>query len=235
MMHVRDVMTTSVVSVGPSTPLKQVAQLLVDHRISGVPVVDVDGAVLGLVTEADFLVKEQGDATIPQPRFAWLLGDSPQSRAQLAKFAATNAGEAMTTPAITTDPGRTISEAARLMSERRVNRLPVVENGKLVGIVTRADIVRVYVRSDTELTQTIRQDVPLRALWLDPALFAVEVHDGRVSISGGVGRRSTAEMAERFIRMVPGVVEVDADISWSMDDSEIEPPSADPVFPFSRR
>lgn len=234
MLRVRDVMTTSVVSVGPSTPLKEVARLLVDHRISGVPVVDPDGRVLGLVTEADFLVKEQAGEGSPHRRFGWLLGESTETRAQAGKFAATNAGEAMTAPPITIEPDQSITEAARRMSERRVNRLPVLENGKLVGIVTRADIVRVYVRSDADLVQTVREDVLRRMLWLDPAAFVVEARDGRVSISGSVGRRSTAAMTERFIRMVPGVVDVEADIDWSIDDSEIEPPSEDPVFPFSQ-
>jgi CBS domain-containing protein len=141
----------------------------------------------------------------------------------------------MTSPAVTTDPGRTISEAAHLMTERRVNRLPVIEEGNLVGIVTRADIVRVYVRSDSELTETVRHDVLLESLWLDPAKFGVEVRDGRVSISGQVGRRSTAEMTEKFIRMMPGVVDVDSEITWEIDDQDIKPPSTDPVFPHSPR
>jgi CBS domain-containing protein len=235
MMDVRDVMTTSVVSVNPSTALKEVAQLLVEHGISGVPVVDDTGAVLGLVTGADFLVKGQSGAAAPRRRFVWLLGDPAQSPAEVAKLAATNAGEAMTSPAITIGPGQTISEAARTMTERRVNRLPVIKDGRLVGIVSRADVVRVYARSDAELAETVRQDVLLRSLWLDPAAFTVDVHDGRVSISGPVDRRSMAEMIEKFVRMMPGVVDVDADITWSLDDSEIKPPSTDPVFPYSPR
>lgn len=234
MMRVRDVMTTSVVTVDPATPVKDVARLLVEHRISGVPVVD-DGRVVGLVTEADFLVKERGPDAIRHRRFGWLFGDSDEARAQHAKLAATSAGEAMTGPAVTIDPGRTISEAARLMTRHRVNRLPVVEEGRLVGIVTRADIVRVYVRSDDELAEAVRQDVLRGILWLDPDRFTVDVHDGRVSISGRVERRSTAEMVERHVRMTPGVVDVDADITWSTDDADIEPPTSDAVFPFSPR
>ena len=141
----------------------------------------------------------------------------------------------MTAPAITTEPGQTISEAARLMTAHRVNRLPVVEDGRLVGIVTRADVVRIYSRSDEQLAQTIHDDVLLRSLWLDPDDFKLDVRDGRVTISGRVGRRSTAEMTERFVREMPGVVDVDADISWDTDDRDIEPPTSDPVFPFSPR
>jgi len=142
MLNVRDVMTTPVVTVEPATQLKDVARVLAEHRISGVPVVDPGGAVLGVVTEADFLVKGQGTrGAVARRRFAWLLGESPAARAQLEKLAATNAGEAMTAPAITTGPDHGITDAARMMTERRVNRLPVVDDGRLVGIITRADIL----------------------------------------------------------------------------------------------
>jgi CBS-domain-containing membrane protein len=141
----------------------------------------------------------------------------------------------MTSPAVTITSGRSIHEAAAIMMARRVNRLPVVDDGRLVGIVSRADLVRAYVRSDDELAATIRQDVILRILWLDPALFTVIVKDGVASIRGRVERRSTAEMIERSVRMVPGVVDVHASVSWSMDDRTLEPAGRDPVFPFGPR
>ena len=235
MMTVRDVMTRSVVSVHRSTPLKEVAQALIDNGISGVPVVDVDGAVLGVVSEADLLVKEQGVDAIRHRPLARFLGESRESGAQLVKLGAVTAGEAMTSPAVTITSGRSIHEAAAIMTARRVNRLPVVDEGEMVGIVSRADLVRAYVRSDDELAATIRQDVILRILWLDPALFTVDVKDGVASISGRVERRSTAEMIERSVRLVPGVVDVHASVSWSMDDRKLEPAGRDPVFPFGPR
>jgi CBS domain-containing protein len=235
MLTVRDVMTRSVVSVPLIAPLKEVAQALVDNQISGVPVVDVDGTVLGVVSEADLLVKEQGADAIRHRPLARLLGESRESRAQLVKLEAITAAEAMTSPAVTITPGRPIHEAAAIMTARRVNRLPVVDDGQLVGIVSRADLVRAYVRSDEELAATIRQDVILRILWLDPALFTVVVKDGVASISGRVERRSTAEMIEHSVRMVPGIVDVHASVSWSMDDRQFEPVAYDPVFPFGAR
>lgn len=234
-MTVRDVMTTSVTSVGRSTPLQDVAELLVDRRISGVPVVDEDGIVLGVVSEADFLVKEQGAEAIRHRHLARMLGESPESKAQLAKVRATNAGEAMTAPAVTIESTSPISAAARLMTARRVNRLPVVDGGRLVGIVTRADLLRAYVRSDEELANTIRRDVLLRILWLDPNTFELDVKDGRVTIAGHVERRSTAEMVGRSIAMVPGIIDVHTSVTWSLDDRELEPASVDPVFPFGMR
>ena len=208
MLTVRDVMTRSVVSVGRNTPLKDVAQALIDHGISGVPVLD-EGTVLGVVSEADLLVKEQGPDAIHHRRFARFLGESRGSREQLVKLGAITAAEAMTAPAITIESFRPLHEAAAVMTARRVNRLPVVDDGRLVGIISRADLIRAYVRSDDELARTIRQDVILKILWLDPDLFEVEVKDGVASISGRVQRRSTAEMIERSLRMVPGIVDVE--------------------------
>lgn len=235
MMTVRDVMTRPVASVQRGTPLRDVAQVLVDHSISGVPVVDTDGAVLGVVSEGDFLIKAQGRDAVRHRRLARILGESGESRAQLAKLAAVNAAEAMTAPAVTIESSRPITEAAAVMTARRVNRLPVVDDGRLVGIVTRADLVRAYVRSDEELERAIREDVLLRILWLDPNLFTVTVTDGAVSISGRVERRSTAEMIERAVSMVPGIVHVKTDVVWVLEDSQIQPPSRDPVFPFGPR
>ena len=233
MMTVRDAMTRSVLSVPLVTPLREVAQLLIDNGISGVPVVDVDGTVLGVVSEADLLVKEQGPGAIHHRPLARLLGESRESRAQLVKAGAITAAQLMTSPAVTITSGRPIHEAAAIMTARRVNRLPVVDDGRLVGIISRADLVRAYVRSDDELAETIRQDVILRILWLDPEQFTVVVKGGVASISGRVERRSTAEMVEQSVRMVPGVIDVHASISWLMEDRTLEPASRDGVFPFS--
>lgn len=235
MKTVRDVMTQSVVTVRRGTPLKEVAQLLIDHKISGVPVVDVDSAVLGIVSEADLLIKEQGASAVRHRPLARFLGESRETRAQLAKLGAVTAAEAMTSPAVTITSGRSIHEAAAIMAGGSVNRLPVVDDGRLVGIVTRADLVRAYVRSDDELARTIREDVIRGILWLEPALFTVIVTDGVASISGRVERRSTAEMVERTASMVPGVIHAHADVTWELDDSRIEPASSDPVFPFGPR
>jgi CBS domain-containing protein len=234
-MTVRDVMTRSVVSVHRTTPIKEVAQLLIENGISGVPVVDVTGAVIGVVSEADLLIKEQGADAIRHRPLARFRGESAESRAQLVKLGAVTAADAMTAPAITITPARSIHDAAAIMTSRKVNRLPVVDDGKLVGIVSRSDLVRAYVRSDDELAATIRQDVILRILWLDPTLFTVVVEDGRASISGHVERRSTAEMIERAVRMVPGIVDVHASVAWSTDDGRLEPVAYDPVFPFGPR
>lgn len=234
MLKVRDVMAREVVAVHPETPLKDVAGLLVDHRISGVPVLDAERAVMGVVSEADLLIKEQGAESIRHRRLARFFGDSSESRRQLAKLTAVTACEAMTAPALTIGPDRRVVEAAALMIASKVNRLPVVDGGRLVGIVTRADLVRAFVRSDAELAETIRDEVLLHMLWLDPALFRVAVSDGVATITGRVQRRSTAEMIAPTVSMLPGIIDVRAEVTWAVDDSQYKPSAPDAVFPFGQ-
>lgn len=235
MMKIADVMTHPVVTVRRDAPLKDVARLLIEHGISGVPVADADGAVVGVVSEADFLVKGQGAAKVRHRPLARLLGESSETRHQLEVVAARTAEEAMSAPAVTIESGRPIHEAAAIMTSRRINRLPVVDGGRLVGIVTRADLLRAYLRTDEELADTIRNDVLLRILWLDPAGFDVSVHSGEAAIRGRVERRSTSEIIEETVRMVPGIVALDVQIPWAIDDRDIRPAERAPVFPFGVR
>jgi CBS-domain-containing membrane protein len=232
-MQVKDVMTRSVIVVRPETTLKLVARLLIDHRVSGVPVVDAHDAVLGVVSESDFVQKEQARPDRPTRLLEAIL--RPRGAARAAKAAAITAGEAMTTPAIVVGPTATIAQAAAQLARHRIGRLPVVEDGRLVGLVSRADLLRAYVRSDAELTRAIREDVILGILWLDPTPFQVTVTEGVARVRGRVERRSTAELLERASRMVPGVVSVDADVQWSLDDDVVRPATPDPIFPFGAR
>jgi CBS domain-containing protein len=234
MMTVRDVMTAEVVSVHPTDPVREVAQALVDRRISGLPVVE-DGVVVGVVSEADFLIKEQGPEGLHRGALDRVLGPSREHRAMLAKVEARTVRDLMTSPAITIGPRQSTSEAARIMTTQRVNRLPVVLDGRLVGIVTRADLVRAFARSDEELARTIREDVLLRILWLDPTAFNVEVHAGVASISGTAERRSTAELIRETVALIPGIVDVIGDLPWSLDDRHLEPATRDMVFPHGLR
>jgi CBS domain-containing protein len=211
-MKIREIMSSDVVTVRTDTPLKQVAEILADGGISGLPVVDQDGSVVGVVSEADILFKERG----PSSRsgvFAWLL-DRYGFEGRL-KLEARVAGEAMTAPAIVIEPRRPVAEAAHIMLERRVNRLPVVENGRLVGIVTRSDLVKAFARSDDAIAREIREDVLGHTLWLrEPEAITVAVEEGTVKLKGMVDNPADAELVEVFARRVPGVVEVESSLRW---------------------
>jgi CBS domain-containing protein len=207
-VKIKQLMQTDVITVTPSTSLKDAAALLVQHRISGIPVCDGDGRVVGVLSEADILVKEGG----PSERdglLGWLLGGDLAEAT--AKLRARTVGEAMTAPAITIAPHRLVASAAREMVERNINRLPVVDlHGNLVGIVTRADLVRAFVRSDEELEEEIRRETLSEVLWQEPPTVAVSVKDGVVELTGEVETSEDAELVERLVTRTPGVVAVNS-------------------------
>jgi len=220
-MKVRDVMTRGVVSVPPDMSLRDVARLLTEHQISGLPVVD-SGRVVGIVSEADLLVKQVSRPTSRRLPLEWIIGERHDPE-ELRRHAATTASESMTSPAVTIAADRPLREAAAMMIDRRVNRLPVVDDGGLVGIVTRADLVRAYLRLDDEILHSVNEEVIRHTMWLDPAAFEVSVREGVVTIGGRVDRRSTARIIEKLTGLVDGVAQVDSRLTWEMDDSEIEP------------
>jgi CBS domain-containing protein len=211
-MKVKDVMTHDVATVEPQTPLKDVARLLVERRVSGVPVVEADGTVVGVVSEADILVKEREHHGPPS-----LLGHLLDwDEAERTKRGATDVSDAMTRPPVTIRPTRPVHEAAALMLDRSVNRLPVVdEHRRLVGIVTRADLVRAFARTDDEIEREIREDVLKRTLWATPDHFTIDVDGGEVTIDGRTTDAESALVLTRLVERVPGVVQVHSRVSWA--------------------
>jgi CBS domain-containing protein len=215
-MRVRDLMTSNVLTVRSSTQLKDAAALLAEHRISGVPVVDEDGHVLGVLSEGDILYKETG--TKDKPGFFDRLLSVPPTGLDL-KLAARTVGEAMSVPAVTIRPRRPVTQAATTMIEKGVNRLPVIDDeDRLIGIITRADLVRAFVRSDAEIEQEIREDVLNRTLWLEADAIQIEVVGGEVRLSGEVGTQTDAELIPTFVQRVPGVVSVLSKLRWREDN-----------------
>jgi CBS domain-containing protein len=214
-MRVDQLMTRAVKTVAPGAPLKQVAAILVENRISGLPVCDVDGRVLGVVSEADILLKERG----VEPRggaLGWLVG--PPEHGAVAKAQARSAADAMTSPAVTISPFRSAQEAARLMLDHGINRLPVVKAGRLVGIITRADLVRAFHRPDHAIAEEILSDVLERTLWIAPETVQVSVERGDVTLRGEVNGHSDASLIERLVARVPGVVGVRSELTWRVND-----------------
>jgi CBS domain-containing protein len=200
-MKIANVMTTDVITVSPETTLKQVAELLAARGISGAPVVDENRHVVGVVSEADILAKERWPRS--PSRLERLLGRDGLD----AKTTARTAGEAMTSPAVTIGAERRVDVAAALMLDKRINRLPVVDaEGLLVGIVSRADLVRAFAGSDEQIAREIRDDVLLQQLWLNPNGVELVVHNGEVTLTGSFDEEFERELVVRRIRLVPGVV-----------------------------
>jgi len=216
-MIVQDIMTREVVTIGPEADLRDVAKILVDNGISGVPVCGLQRELLGIVSEGDILVKEGG----PRDERG-LLGRFRGTDAKSAQKArALKVEDAMTTPVVTISPYASVAEAARRMSDLGIKRLPVVKDDELVGIVSRTDLVRAFVRSDEEITREIREDLLRRTLWLEvPEAVQVHVERGAVRLSGQVETATDAVLLQKLAARVPGVVSVHAELGWRFDDDE---------------
>jgi CBS domain-containing protein len=217
-MKVRDLMTTDPLTVSPDTLLKEAARTMVRNKVSGLPVL-VDGALVGIVTEGDFLRQE---ANRDQPyRFSLLdalFGEGPSDPPSVETVA-----EVMTELVISTTPEVTIGEAARVMANQRVKRLPVVdEDGVLIGIISRADVVNAFTKPDEIIEDEIREDIVRRLLFLDPQEVGVAVDDGVVSLEGEMENRTEAHLLEELTRRVEGVVRVDSKLTFLVDDQKAE-------------
>lgn len=198
-MQVKDVMTHDVISVQTDTSLRDAAQVLAERRISGLPVTNQNGQVVGVVSEADF-VNAAGRVRSVRPFFARLLGRSSPG----PEISDTTVASIMTSPARTIEPDRPVTEAASRMARWKVNRLPVCENGALIGIISRADVVSLYARSDDELASAVAD-----ALTGNEGIIVERVQDGLVVLAGTVSHRALAEAARLTARQVEGVIAVD--------------------------
>ena len=216
-MMVQDIMTREVVTIGPEADLRDVAKILVDNGISGLPVCGLQRELLGIVSEGDIVVKEGGPRD-ERGLLGWLRGTDAKS-AQKAR--ALKVRDAMTTPVVTISPYASVAEAARRMSDLGIKRLPVMRNDELVGIVSRTDLVRAFVRSDDEIAREIKEDLLRRTLWIEvPEAVQVHVERGAVRLSGQVETATDAVLLQKLAARVPGVVSVDAELGWRLDDDE---------------
>lgn len=221
---VATVMTREVVTVTPETPYKEIVQLLAEHKISGVPVVDAEDRVLGVISEADLLTKKEFH---DGPRGLW---SRLTRRGRLArrKAAATVAGDLMSAPPVTVRPETTIVAAARVMDSHRIKRLPVVdEAGRIIGVVSRPDLLRVFLRSDEEIRRQVVTDVFERSLWMNPALVHVTVSDGVVTLEGTLERKTLIPLAVSLTQAVDGVVDVIDRLKFDVDDTKISDATAE--------
>ncbi|WP_326822817.1 CBS domain-containing protein [Streptosporangium sp. NBC_01756] len=218
-VNVKDVMTQRVISVGENTRFKNIAELLVTHAVSAVPVVDSDGHVTGVVSEADLLHKEEG-----RERFHRENCPPPQTRPdqgpEADKARGKIARELMTAPAVTVSMDASVATASRLMEHHGVKRLPVLDgHGHLAGIVSRHDLLKVFARSDRDIEREVRVDVLVRSLWMDTSRVQVAVQDGVVTLSGRMILQRDTQIAVWMIRQVDGVVDVVDELAWDRDDT----------------
>lgn len=213
---VRDVMTRDVVTVDAATPYTEVLQAMTAHGIGAVPVVDDRDRVVGMITESDLLFKEE----YHDPTGAAAPRDEPWRRHERAKAASATATGLMTSPVIAVTPEATVARAARVLTEHRINQVPVTEqDGTLVGIAARSDLLRVFLRPDKEIHDEVVQEVLAHSLWQGPGEVAVSVHDGVVGLYGRVKARSLIPIAVRLALSVEGVVDVAEELEYEHDDT----------------
>ncbi|HEX5201036.1 CBS domain-containing protein [Paractinoplanes rhizophilus] len=211
---VDDVMTAAVVSVDQGASYRSVVDTLVEHRISAVPVVDAFLRVMGVVSEADLLRKIEyaGDEA---PR----MFEGRRRRQERGKAGARTAGDLMSTPAVTVLTGTTVPAAARKMDAEKVKRLPVVDDlGRLIGVVTRGDLLKVHLRPDDDIRRDIETGVLRGPLAGRAEGVTVTVTDGVVSLAGHVEQWSTADAAVRLTHQVAGVADISDQLSYEIDD-----------------
>lgn len=205
---VEDVMTRDVISVRKNAEYKDILQIMRYEGFSAFPVLDNDDRVVGVVSEDDLLVKEEFSDTGHGPGFLAARGDR-------ARAAALTAAQLMTRPAITVSPDATVAEAARIMHAKHVKRLPVVAaGGRLVGIVSRSDVLSVYDRPDDDIRKEIEEDIIRSAFSLDNLAFTVTVTGGVVTLAGQVEREPVALSLLQAVRQVDGVVAVREQLSY---------------------
>jgi len=219
--NVGDLMTHTVHRVHPDTPFKEIAKTLADHDITAVPAVDAGDRPVGVVSEADLLRRE---AALPDAAGLLAILDIPPLEPGKV---ATTAQDLMSAPVVVARPEWTVVQAARVMDHHGVKRLPVVDDtGRLVGIVSRADLLRVFLRRDHLVREEISGDILDRTLGISADEVGVDVTDGRVTLHGTVERRGLIPVVMRLCEGVDGVIEVTGTLDYRTDEAAaVTPPS----------
>lgn len=203
---VGDVMTHTVIAVGRQATFKDIAQNMQQWRVSAVPVLEADGRVIGVVSEADLLAEEQYRERGPD------LGEPSERTDQLLKSRALTAGDLMSSPAVSVHEDAQLAEAARIMARKRVKRLPVVDGeGRLAGIVSRGDLLKVFLRADEDIAEEIRREV-IGLLPDAGGSLRVQVEKGVATVRGESADSPLVPVVARLIRSVEGVVDVRSDL-----------------------
>lgn len=213
-MRVRDLMTMELETIQPSASLKEAARRMVARGVSGLPVVDADGKLVGIITEADFLSRElgrnQGRRRLLDSLFE---GGAEPHEAETVE-------EAMSGNPVVIYPDAGLTEAARVMVSHGVKRLPVIDDdGVLIGVLSRADIVNAFTVPDDVIEDEIREDILSRVLLLEPGAVDVTVSEGVVTLAGSLPTRSDARLLEELTRRLDGVVRIETKLEFDEDDT----------------
>ncbi|MHB8731093.1 MAG: CBS domain-containing protein [bacterium] len=221
-MRARELMSTPVVTAHPEATLKELAELMVTHSISGVPVVDRGGDLLGVVSESDVMEKIEGtiadETEAGLPRLLTVLAKALDGA---PKTTARSVADLMTTRVVSADPDATVQQLVHLMITYDVNRIPIVEAGRLVGIVTRADILRTLVRPDAAIATDLRWRIA-HELWIDPDAIEISCRAGVVTLAGTVDTHADTELVRRWAAKTEGVVAVDdRGLRYALDERRI--------------
>jgi CBS domain-containing protein len=216
---VEAVMTSQVVTARPTTPFHELVRLLEQHHIGALPVTDDTGRLVGIVSEADLLIKEGYPHGTTDADWADVL----RYRQRFGKAAGTRADQVMAAPVTTVPLGTLVADAVRLMVRLDVKHLPVVDaRGWLVGIVTRSDLLKVFLRPDPAIQWEVDHDIVRGDFGIAAGEVQVEVRDGVVRLRGQMERRSQVAVLVRRVQGVDGVAQVDARLlGWCVDDQAV--------------
>jgi len=222
-MRVRDLMTTDILTVGPEASLKEAARRMLEGEISGLPVINDDGDLVGIITEADFMATEADRRVTRRAGLLRLFVRDAEipSHERLV-------GDVMTADVKVIGPESDHAEAARLMEKEGIKRIPVVADGQLIGLIARADMLKAYVRSDQEIIDEIQGHVMKDILWIDSRRVEIECVDGNVIVSGHLETKSDASLLIELTRRLDGVTSVSDHLTWEVDNTKLEmvsPPS----------
>lgn len=216
-MRISEIMTTDLLTISPESSLKEVARLMLEAGVSGVPVTDGGGALVGIITEADFVSAEAERRVSKRAGLLRFFTDEPEMPSREQKV-----GDVMSTDVKVISPGADHAEGARLMVKEGVKRLPVVEGDRLVGLVSRADMLRAFTRPDQQIIDEITDYVMRKVLWIEPRRVRVESVDGNVVLRGKLETRSDANLLVELTKRLDGVASVADHLDWEVDNTKVE-------------
>ncbi len=216
-MRIRDLMTTDVLTIGPEARLKEAARRMLEAGVSGLPVTNENGDLVGIITEADFVAREADRRVTQRAGLLRLLRRDVEIPSQERLV-----GDVMTSEVRVVDPESDHAEAARLMLREGIKRIPVVAEGRLIGLVSRTDMLKAYVRPDVEIVDEIRGHLMKDVLWIDPRRVSIECFDGDVALDGHLETKSDASLLVELTERLDGVISVKDYLTWQIDNTKLE-------------